>query len=51
MAPLGLALAGPFTDVFGTQTWMLSAGIGITVMVVVMRFIPEVANIEEYQRS
>lgn len=51
MAPLGLALAGPFTDVFGTQTWMLSAGIGITVMVVVMRFIPEAANIEEYQRS
>jgi len=51
MSPLGLALAGPFTEVFGTQTWMLSAGIGITVMVAAMRFIPEVANIEEHERS
>jgi DHA3 family macrolide efflux protein-like MFS transporter len=51
MSPLGLALAGPFTDVFGTQTWMLGAGIGITVMVAAMRFIPEVTNIEEHKRS
>jgi len=51
MSPLGLALAGPFTEVFGTQSWMLSAGIGITVMVAAMRFIPEVANIEEHERS
>jgi DHA3 family macrolide efflux protein-like MFS transporter len=51
MAPLGLALAGPFTEVSGTQSWMLSAGIGITVMVVAMRFIPEVANVEEHERS
>ena len=47
MAPLGLALAGPFTDVFGTQSWMLGAGIGITIMVAAMPFIPEVAGIEE----
>ena len=51
MAPLGLALAGPFTDRFGAQSWMLCAGIGITVMVAGMRFIPEVANIEERERS
>jgi MFS transporter, DHA3 family, macrolide efflux protein len=47
MSPLGLALAGPFTDVFGIQSWMLCAGIGITIMVAAMPFIPEVADIEE----
>ena len=46
MSPLGLALAGPFTDVFGMQSWMLGAGIGITVMVAAMPFISEVADIE-----
>lgn len=46
MSPLGLALAGPFTDVFGMQSWMLGAGIGITIMVTAMSFIPEVADIE-----
>ena len=46
MSPLGLALAGPFTDAFGTQSWMLCAGIGITTMSTAMRFIPDVANIE-----
>jgi len=51
MAPLGLALAGPFTDRFGAQLWMLCAGISITVMVAAMRFIPEVASIEEHERS
>jgi DHA3 family macrolide efflux protein-like MFS transporter len=47
MAPLGLALAGPFTDVFGMQSWMLGAGIGITIMIATMPFIPQVADIEE----
>ena len=51
MSPLGLALAGPFTDVFGTQLWMLGAGIGITVVVIAMPFISEVANIEEKRHS
>ena len=47
MAPLGLALAGPFTEVFGMQSWMLGAGIGITIMIAVMPFISDVADIEE----
>ena len=46
MSPLGLALAGPFTDVFGMQSWMLGAGIGITIMVAAMASISEVADIE-----
>jgi len=46
MSPLGLALAGPFSDVFGIQSWMLGAGIGITIMVAAMPFISEVADIE-----
>ncbi len=46
MAPLGLALAGPFTEAFGMQSWMLGAGIGITIMIAAMRFIPEVVDIE-----
>jgi DHA3 family macrolide efflux protein-like MFS transporter len=47
MSPLGLALAGPFTDVFGMQSWMLGAGIGITITIAAMPFIPEVTGIEE----
>ena len=47
MSPLGLALAGPFTHVFGIQSWMLWAGIGITIMIAAMPFISEVADIEE----
>jgi DHA3 family macrolide efflux protein-like MFS transporter len=46
MAPLGLALAGPFTHVFGLRSWMLGAGIGITLMIAAMPFIPAVAGIE-----
>lgn len=46
MSPLGLALAGPFTDVFGIRSWMLCAGTCVTTVVAAMRFIPEVANIE-----
>jgi DHA3 family macrolide efflux protein-like MFS transporter len=46
MAPLGLALAGPFTGVFGLRSWMLGAGIGITLMIAAMPFIPAVAGIE-----
>jgi DHA3 family macrolide efflux protein-like MFS transporter len=49
MAPLGLALAGPFTDLFGIQSWMLGAGIGITIMIAAMPFIPQVADIEGNQ--
>jgi len=51
MTPLGLAVAGPFADRFGAQSWMLGAGIGITIMVTTMRFIPEVASIEAHARS
>jgi DHA3 family macrolide efflux protein-like MFS transporter len=51
MSPLGLALAGPFTDTFGLQAWMLGAGIGITIMVAAMPLIPEVANIEAEAHS
>jgi DHA3 family macrolide efflux protein-like MFS transporter len=46
MAPLGLALAGPLTNAFGMQSWMLGAGIGITIMIAAMPFISEVADIE-----
>jgi DHA3 family macrolide efflux protein-like MFS transporter len=51
MTPLGLALAGSFTDRFGAQSWMLCAGIGITIMVAAMRFIPDVVDIEAHARS
>ena len=51
MSPLGLALAGPFTAIFGIQSWMLGAGIGIAAMATAMRFIPKVATIEEHERS
>jgi DHA3 family macrolide efflux protein-like MFS transporter len=46
MAPLGLALAGPFTETFGLRSWMLCAGMGMTIMVAAMHVIPEVADIE-----
>ena len=47
MAPLGLVLAGPFTDVFGMHSWMLGAGIGTTIVVGSMPFISQVADIQE----
>jgi len=31
MAPLGLAVAGPVTDILGPQIWFLVAGIALTV--------------------
>jgi len=46
---LGLALTGPFTDAFGIQSWMLCAGVGVAAMATAMRFIPEVASIEEHE--
>ena len=51
MSPLGLALAGPFTEMFGTQAWMLGAGICITIVVAAMPLISEVANIETEAHS
>jgi DHA3 family macrolide efflux protein-like MFS transporter len=46
MTPLGLMLAGPFAETFGARTWMLFAGIGITLIDVLILFIPVALNIE-----
>jgi DHA3 family macrolide efflux protein-like MFS transporter len=46
MAPLGLALAGPLTDVIGVRIWFVLGGLLIIVMGIVGFFIPAVINIE-----
>ncbi len=46
MAPIGLAIAGPVSDLVGIQTWYIAAGIVTIAMPVMGLFLPAVMNIE-----
>jgi DHA3 family macrolide efflux protein-like MFS transporter len=46
MTPLGLLIAGPISDAFGTQSWFIVGGLLCAVMGVIGFFIPSVMNIE-----
>lgn len=46
MAPIGLAVAGPISDIIGIQTWFQIAGVFCIGMGLVGYMIPAVANIE-----
>jgi DHA3 family macrolide efflux protein-like MFS transporter len=46
MAPLGLAVAGPFADVIGVRAWFLAGGVVIILMSTAAYFLPSVKNIE-----
>jgi DHA3 family macrolide efflux protein-like MFS transporter len=47
MAPLGLAVAGPFAEVIGVRAWFLAGGVVIILMSVAAYFLPSVKNIEK----
>ena len=47
IAPLGLAIAGPFSDAFGPQTWIIIAGIGLVIVSLVTRLFPTIITIED----
>jgi DHA3 family macrolide efflux protein-like MFS transporter len=46
MAPIGLAIAGPVSDVIGIQTWFRIAGMVCIGMALVGYLVPAVVNIE-----
>jgi DHA3 family macrolide efflux protein-like MFS transporter len=47
MAPLGLAVAGPFAEVIGVRAWFLAGGVVIILMSAAAYFLPSVKNIEK----
>jgi DHA3 family macrolide efflux protein-like MFS transporter len=47
MAPLGLALAGPLSDILGVQTWFVVGGIITCLMAVVGYNIPSLVHFEK----
>jgi DHA3 family macrolide efflux protein-like MFS transporter len=51
MAPIGLAMAGPISDAFGTQTWFVVGGLTCILLAVVGLMIPAVMNIEDEGRE
>lgn len=46
-SPLGLALAGPVSDVFGIRTWFILGGISLILMGIGGFFVPALVRIEE----
>jgi DHA3 family macrolide efflux protein-like MFS transporter len=48
MTPLGLAFAGPLSDLFGVRIWYSIAGIGMVIMAGGLSFVRTVTNIEEW---
>lgn len=48
MSPLGLALSGPFAEVFGIQAWFIAGGLIMVVVSAALFFVPVVLNIEDH---
>jgi len=49
MAPIGLLIAGPLSEIYGIQIWYIVGGIICVVMAVSGLMIPHVRNFEDYQ--
>jgi MFS transporter, DHA3 family, macrolide efflux protein len=47
MMPLGLALAGPLSDIVGARTWFLLAGAACLVLGGAGLFVPAIVRLEE----
>jgi DHA3 family macrolide efflux protein-like MFS transporter len=47
MSPIGLAIAGPISDAFGSQTWFVVGGVTCMLMAVAGLLMPVVMNIED----
>ena len=50
-APIGLAIAGPVTDLIGVQIWYVVAGVLCFVMGIAAQMMPDVMNLEDQARS
>ena len=48
MSPLGLAISGPVSDVFGIQSWFIVGGLFMAVVGVVAFFVPMIMQIEDH---
>lgn len=48
LSPLGLAVAGPLSDVLGVQTWYITGGIASFLLLVLCLCIPAVMNLEDH---
>lgn len=48
MMPIGLALAGPLSDVYGITFWFILSGIGTTALSIAAFFSPSLMGIEDY---
>ena len=48
--PIGLILAGPFSDLFGIKIWFVGAGLVLSLMSLASLFVPAVMSIEEGPR-
>lgn len=44
--PLGLAVAGPLSDIFGLRLWWVAGGLGMSVLGIAGRLTPGIANLE-----
>lgn len=47
MSPVGLAVAGPVSDLFGVQIWFIVAGLGLSLVMASGFFMPSVMHIED----
>jgi DHA3 family macrolide efflux protein-like MFS transporter len=47
MAPLGLAVAGPFAEVIGVRAWFLAGGVVIILMSAAAYFLPSIKDLEK----
>jgi DHA3 family macrolide efflux protein-like MFS transporter len=47
MAPLGLAVAGPFAEVIGVRAWFLTGGVVIILMSAAAYFLPSINDLEK----
>ena len=50
-SPIGLAIAGPVTDLIGIQVWYVTSGVLCLGMVVWALFIPSLMTIEDYGQT
>jgi DHA3 family macrolide efflux protein-like MFS transporter len=51
ISPLGLLIAGPFSDLFGIRVWFWAGGILCVLIAIAGSFVPSIINIENLNES
>lgn len=51
ISPLGLLIAGPFSDLFGIRVWFWAGGLICVMIAVGAFFLPVIMNVETYQEA